>query len=253
MAATREEVVLELVRADGFARIPALADRLQVSESTVRRILNRLEGAGKLSRAFGGAVPAGSARPFHERAGEAHQEKAALARVAAEMVRDGDSVFLGGGSTIGQMARFLQERQLQVVTNSVAVAQQFEDAPGIELLVTGGYLLPRHRLLVGPVTLGCLRELNFTWAFVGAAGFTAEALTDFNVLMAEANREALRRAEHGVALVDAGKFGRRHLATVCEVSELHTLVTGQLPEAARESFPAGSACRVTSVARGGPE
>jgi DeoR/GlpR family transcriptional regulator of sugar metabolism len=240
--ADRELAVLEVLREEGFARIPTLAQRLNVSESTIRRLLARLDEQGKISRALGGAMLSARqsiqpvVRAFDERKQVALPEKVAVAEAAAGLVGDGDTVFLGGGSTVGQMPPFLLDRSLQVVTNSLAIAAQFEDCPTTEVLVTGGYLFPRHRLLSGPVTLATLKDLHFTWAFISAGAFTVQALTDWNVMIAEVTREALCRAERCAALMDTSKFNRQHLARVCEVSELDYLIAGPLPDAAREAI-----------------
>jgi DeoR/GlpR family transcriptional regulator of sugar metabolism len=240
--ADREMAVLEVLREEGFARIPTLAHRLTVSESTIRRILARLDEQGKISRALGGAMLSArqhiqpAVRAFDDRKQVALAEKVAIAKAAAALVGDGDTVFLGGGSTVGQMPQYLLDRSLQVVTNSLAIASQFEDCPSTEVLVTGGYLFPRHRLLSGPVTLATLRDMHFTWAFVSAGAFTVQTLTDWNVMIAEVTREALKRGERGVALVDSTKFNRQHLARVAELSSLDYLISGALPEAAREAI-----------------
>ncbi len=242
---------MEILREEGFARIPTLAGRLGVSESTVRRLLERLDQAGKISRVVGGAMlsvrqslqPA--VKAFDERKQVALSEKTAIARAAARLVGDGDTVFLGGGSTVGEMPPFLLDRSLQVVTNSLAIAGQFEDTPNTEVLVTGGYLFPRHRLLSGPVTLANLRELHFTWAFISAGAFNIRLLTDWNVMIAEVTRTALERSERAVALLDSSKFNHQHLARVCGISELDYLVSGPLPQESHDAIrAAGVRCIV---------
>jgi DeoR/GlpR family transcriptional regulator of sugar metabolism len=104
------------------------------------------------------------------------------------------------------------------------------------VMVTGGYLFPRHRLLSGPVTLATLRDLHFTWAFIGAGAFNVQVLTDWNVMIAEVTRTALNQAERSVALIDSTKFNRQHLAKVCPISTLDYLISGPLPEAATEAI-----------------
>jgi DeoR/GlpR family transcriptional regulator of sugar metabolism len=175
-------------------------------------------------------------KAFDERKQMALSEKTAVARAAARLVGDGDTVFIGGGSTCSQLPQFLLDRSLQVVTNSLAVAAQFEDCPTTEVLVTGGYLFPRHRLLSGPVTLATLHDFHLSWAFISSGAFNVEALTDWNVMIAEVTREALNRAERGVALLDRTKFNRHHLARVCAINELDYLICGPLPQAAREAI-----------------
>lgn len=239
-----EDLTLSILQEEGFARIPDLAIRLKTSESTVRRVLTRLDQQGKVNRVHGGAVLTGrqvvqpGVRAFDELKQVALEEKTAAARRAASLVSDGDTLFIAGGSTCTQMPQFLLNRSLQVVTNSLAVAQQFEDSPATEVLVVGGYLFPRHRLLTGPLALTALGELHFTWAFVSAAAFNTSELTDWNVMIAEVNREALARAGRRVALLDSTKFNRQHLARVCPVSELDYLVCGSLAAATRENIEA---------------
>lgn len=249
-----DDAALDILQEEGFARIGDLAVRLGTSESTVRRVLIRLDRQGKVSRVHGGAVltarstPQPGVRALDELKQTTLAEKTAAARLAAQLVADGDTVFIAGGSTCTQMPQFLLNRSLQVVTNSLAVAAQFEDSVATEVLVVGGYLFPRHRLLTGPLTLAALGELRFTWTFISAAGFSTEELTDWNVMIAEVNREALNRAERRAALVDSTKFNRQHLARVCPVSALNYLVCGALPGATRETIEAqGVRCLQTEA------
>ncbi|TMD03750.1 MAG: DeoR/GlpR transcriptional regulator, partial [Chloroflexi bacterium] len=121
-----------------------MADLLGTSEITVRRDLTALAGEGLVQRTHGGAVlPHGLAHEptYREKATQAAAEKAAIARLAVELVQPGDSIVLGAGTTTLALARELRAiPELTVVTNSLLVAEALMDSSGIELLLTGGTL-----------------------------------------------------------------------------------------------------------------
>ena len=127
-AEQRRSQLLEMVRQRGFASLPDLADALSVSESTVRRDLDSLEQSGAAKRTHGGAFytgPSPKLPHFDLRQQVEWDKKKAIARRAAELVEDGETLLLDGGSTTYELARLLVTRPLQVVTTSLPVANLF--------------------------------------------------------------------------------------------------------------------------------
>ena len=136
----RRGKVLELVRSRGFASLPELAEELRVSESTIRRDLDSLEALGTAKRTHGGVFYVGSSPglPHFEERQPAHWgRKRAIALRAVELIDDGDTVLLDGGSTTYEVARLLVGRPLQVVTNSLPVANLFASRSNIDLVLIG--------------------------------------------------------------------------------------------------------------------
>src|SRR6476646_6834710 len=126
LAETRRRTMLELLGRRGFASLDDLVRALGVSESTVRRDLETLDAAGTVKRTHGGAILSGEVRAmpaFEDRATTMAAEKQAIGRAAAALVEDGDPVLRDGGTTTREVARALIDRPVQVVTNSLPIAQ----------------------------------------------------------------------------------------------------------------------------------
>ena len=128
LAEERRSRLLELVRVAGFAALPDLASELQVSESTIRRDLEQLEEQGAAKRTHGGVFYTGSSPQlphFEERQPANWDKKRAIARRAVELIADGDTLLLDGGTTAYEVARLLVGRPVQIVTNSLPMANLF--------------------------------------------------------------------------------------------------------------------------------
>ena len=133
LPAQRRQLILRAVRGGRGAEVVELAQRFEVSEMTVRRDLARLAGEGKLIRVHGGAVSVREEPPFAEIAVERLAEKERIGRAAAGLVRDGQTIMVDIGTTTLQLARQLRERELTVITSSLAVLEELLPCDGIEL------------------------------------------------------------------------------------------------------------------------
>ncbi len=212
----------------GYASIADLMARFAVSESTARRDLQDMQRRGLLRRTRGGAYFVGTREhPLSYAIREVRftRSKEAIGRVVAEMVRDGDSLILDGGTTTYQVARHLRGRPLQVVTNSLPVANLLGNAPLTELVFLGGYVMPQAGVALGPHAENMLRSLNVRLAIMGTAGITEEGLFNSHLLMVEVERLMMQSAEEVIIAVDHSKFGRKALAKLCELGEFQHLVS----------------------------
>ena len=143
-------------RASGFRHPDELVKALGVSESTVRRDLEALDLAGSIKRTHGGAVCVGEVRAmpaFDDRAATAAAEKQAIGRATAALLEDGDTVLLDGGTTTLEVARALLGRPVQVVTNSLPIAQLLASSKATDLILIGGYVYPRTGVALGPLAI----------------------------------------------------------------------------------------------------
>src|SRR5688500_4104338 len=149
----RRDQLLELVRQKGFASLPELAEALEVSESTVRRDLEQLEESGAAKRTHGGVFYTGREPRlphFVDRQTNQWDKKKLIAERAAELVEDGDTLLLDGGTTTYEVAQRLVGRSLQVVTNSLPVANLFLTSPTTDVVLVGGYVHSRTGVAIGP-------------------------------------------------------------------------------------------------------
>ncbi|HXZ83485.1 MAG TPA: DeoR/GlpR family DNA-binding transcription regulator, partial [Acidimicrobiales bacterium] len=154
IAAERRRAILHQVEADGYVEASRLSAALGVDVSTIRRDLDSLARSGLLQRTHGGALRTGTptvALPEERRGSENAAAERAIARLAAGLVADGDSVALDSGSTTHALANTLSERQnLTVVTNDLRIADYLAAQRRVRLIVVGGELSATGRFLAGP-------------------------------------------------------------------------------------------------------
>lgn len=230
----RRTRLLELVRVRGFAALPDLAEELQVSESTIRRDLDFLEETGSAKRTHGGVFytgPSPKLPHFDQTQATEWERKRRIARVASRLIEDDDTVLLDGGSTTYELARLLVGRPLQVVTNSLPVANLFTCSDRSDLVLIGGYVHSRTGVCLGPYANQMLSELTARRAILSVAGISERGYFNSNLLLVETERAMMRAADEIVVMADNTKFDRTSLALLCDLGGIDILVADHdLPE-----------------------
>ncbi|MBP86406.1 MAG: DeoR family transcriptional regulator [Planctomycetaceae bacterium] len=233
LAEERRSRLLEMVRLRGFAALPDLAGELAVSESTVRRDLDHLEETGEAKRTHGGAFytgPSPKLQHFDQRQQTHWDRKRAIARAAAELIEDGDTILLDGGSTTYELARLLVGRPLQVVTNSLPVANMFTSSD-VDLVFVGGYVHTKTGVSLGPYANEMLRTLNVRRAVLSVAGINDKGYYNSNLLLVETERAMMEAADEVIVVADSTKFGRTSLAHIAAIGDVDVLVVdNEIPE-----------------------
>lgn len=224
--------MLEFIRQQGFVSIPELRDSLDVSESTIRRDLESLEESGEARRTHGGVFYTGSVSGIRQfQRGNpndgAWDKKRAIALEASKLVSDHDTVLLDGGSSTYELAKQLVGRPLQIVTNSLPVANLFSASESVDLVVLGGAIHNRTGVTHGPYTDQMLETINVQKAFLSVAGVNERGFYNSNMLLVETERCMMRAADRTIIVADSTKFGRSSLARMCEWEQVDTLVVDQ--------------------------
>jgi DeoR family transcriptional regulator, fructose operon transcriptional repressor len=223
----RRQKVLELVNEHGYIALGELAKTLNTSESTIRRDLDYWHQHGLIKRTHGGAkfredvqgLPA-----LEERASREIEEKRQIAKTAANRIQNGDSILLDGGTTTLELARLLVDRPLQIVTNSLPVANLFASSRETDLVMLGGYVYPRTGVALGPLTIRMLDDIHVHQTIMSVGGITAKGLFNSNLLLVESERAMMRAADEVVVVADHTKIGRQALTFLCELAEVDTLI-----------------------------
>jgi DeoR/GlpR family transcriptional regulator of sugar metabolism len=227
LAEERRNRLLELVRSHGFASLPDLADKLQVSESTVRRDLDQLEQTGSAKRTHGGVFYTGSSPKlphFDERQPAQWDKKRLIANRAAELIENGDTLLLDGGTTAYEVARLLVGRPLQIVTNSLPVANLFASSADTDLVLLGGYVYPRTGVSLGPYANEMLARLNVRKTILSVAAINERGFYNSNLLLVETERAMMHAAEEVIVVADSTKFGHQSLAHLAPLEAVQYLV-----------------------------
>jgi len=221
----RRNRVLQIVETQGFVALQDVATEVGVSESTIRRDLEYLDGLGQIRRTRGGAAYVGdSLTAFEERHSRALRQKQRVAQVAAGLVEPGEAVLLDGGTTTLEVARRLIGKSLQVVTNSLPIINLLVSQPQIELMVIGGYLYPKTGVALGPLAVSALENLHVRRLFMSVGGITEAGLYNSNALLVETERRMIQAAEEVVVVSDSGKLGHSALAHLCGLDAVDRLV-----------------------------
>ena len=232
----RKALILERLHRDGRVLATPLAGELRVSEDTVRRDLRELAAEGQLKRVHGGALPLSRAAvaPVAERARETSAEKRALAAAAARLAAPGQAIILDGGTTNLLVAELLApDLSATVITNSPAIALALGAHPRLEVVLTGGRLLPRAGTVAGPEAIQALRAVRADLCFLGLCSIDVEV----GITCAEREETFVKRAMiegagEVVALATADKLdavAAHVVAPAAEVTRL--LVPDTVPKA----------------------
>jgi DeoR family transcriptional regulator, fructose operon transcriptional repressor len=234
----RRVKLLELIRSQGFVSIPDLRTALDVSESTIRRDLDALEETGEAQRTHGGVFftgPSASLRLFEHKRAEQWDKKRQIAIAASRLIDAHDTVLMDGGSTTYELARQLVGRPLQIVTNSLPLANLFAASEQVDLVMLGGYIHSRTGVSLGPYANQMLASLNVQKAVLSIAGADQRGYYNSNLLLVETERAMMRAADTTIVVADSSKFGHSSLAKLCNLAEVKTVVSDdELDETWRE-------------------
>ena len=186
-----------------------------------------------------------STGPYDEVADDAAVEKQAIARRAAHLVRDGDTVLLDIGTTTGALARELRGRAVTVITPSLAVLDALRSDPTTDVIVLGGLVRRRYHSLVGVLTEEALRQVHATTVFLGTSGVDANGwVLDTTSVEVPTKRGLIQAADQVVLLADHTKFPGQGVIRVCGLDSVSALVTTDLadPSSSRPPEPAARRC-----------
>lgn len=227
IAEERRQKLADIVRQRGFVPLPDLVEQMGVSESTVRRDLDFLHDAGLLRRTHGGAIAnngGAGLSAFEERSQYQASEKRLIGRQMAALIQDGETVLLDGGSTTLEVARNLVGRSLQVVTNSLPIAQLFASSRDVDLVLIGGYVYPKTGVALGVLAQEAMRNLHVDRTVLSVSGLTQRGLFNENLLLVETERAMMACAEETNVVADHTKFGRAALTFLTDWSRIDRVV-----------------------------
>jgi len=191
--------------------------------------------SGRLRRVRGGVQSASGADlssrqslrgvPFHQNIHFNRAAKEAIGKAAASLCRPGDAVIIDGGSTTLQMCPYLEPLHLQVMTNSLHIVSALLPQEHTRVSIPGGVVFREQNIILHPLDDTTSYQFHASMMFVGAAAVSRFGLMKNDIMQVQAERKLLTLAEKVIALVDSSKFSASAAHSLCELSNVDTLIT----------------------------
>ncbi len=226
----RQGQILNLLPSGEKVLVNELAEKLNVSQATIRQDLTWLENNNFLRRIHGGAILDESDDISH-RMSINFKQKQSVAKLAATHVNEGEIIFIESGSINALFARELTTiPNITIITTNSFIAREIGSEALGTVVLLGGIYQHESECVVGTLAKTCLDTLNFTKAFIGIDGFTPETgFTGRDMMRAEINSYVIKKSPRTFILTDYSKFGRIALSRYCGMEDIHYLITDKEP------------------------
>lgn len=226
----RLQTIQNMVERRKSASIQELVDELDISESTVRRDLTLLHQQGRISKVRGGAMACSSRYsaqddPVSSRRDRNLEEKKAIARYAASLIRPHDFIFLDAGTSTELIIDYLSEQNVVFVTNALAHARKLTQM-GYTTFIPGGEFKAATEAVVGEEAVESLRKYNFTKGFWGTNGVSPEGgFSTPDVKEAMLKKTAMEHCAECFVLCDSSKFSQYSCVKFGEIANAVIITT----------------------------
>lgn len=248
----RAKEILSLLLRNGKTSVEDLTATLRASPASIRRDLTRLEERGLVHRTHGGAMLANPGKAVYEpfrfdasfevREDRFAAEKQRIARAAAGLVQDGETIGIAAGTTTTLVARqMLNRKRLHIITNAVNIGMELSSSNRLQTTLSGGSMRWAGAFsLVGPAAIESISSVVLDWLFVGVTGVDAiHGATTIEVEEAAVFRAMVRQAQQVVVVADSSKMGQISPAVVCPAGDIDLIITDDgISEEAASAFDA---------------
>ena len=227
----RRRAICDLLREHGRVTVAELSRRFRTSPVTIRLDLTALEAAGALTRSRGGALlrrenddlPIGIKQTLR------HPEKIRIARAAAALIKDGETIVLDSGTTTAEIARQIRNsglKSINVITNALNIALLLSGLPAVRVIMLGGVLRQESHSLSGYLAENAISGLQADRLFLGVDGLDPEiGVMTPHLAEAQLNARMIQISRQVVAVTDSSKLMRRNVSVIARVEQLHMLIT----------------------------
>jgi DeoR family transcriptional regulator, aga operon transcriptional repressor len=226
----RQKQILTLLTRQGRLSVTEIVEQFSISEATARRDLESLASQGKVQRVHGGVIAIEQAPPelpILERENEQPDEKIRIGRAVASLITDKETVFLGSGTTVLEVARNLRDRHnLTVITNSLPVLNMLAGIKEITVISLGGMLRDSELSFIGHITEQALSEVRADKVIIGIRAISLEqGLTNDYLQETLTDRAILKIGREVIVAADHTKCGVVSTAFLAPLSAMHMLIT----------------------------
>ena len=226
----RHQLIIRKLKEKGHVSIQELSDLIKVSGVTIRKDLKLLEDKNLLFRTRGGGSinnPYAIERPINEKELINAAEKQRIARAALSLIGDNDSIMIGSGTTVFELARTLHpSKHLTVITPAAKVTLELCNRPNIEVLQLGGVVRQNSSSVAGSYAERILEDISCGILFLGVDGIDMDfGFSITNLAEASLNQKMMECSQVLVIMADSTKFGRRGLGKICNFDEVGYVIT----------------------------
>lgn len=236
----RHQLILVKLQEEGSVIIQELSNLMDVSEVTIRKDLKLLEEKKLLFITKGGASlnnPYMNERTINEKELLNWEEKQKIAKAALSLIEDGDSIIIGSGTTVFQLSKYLHEKNsITVITPALKVALELSNRPSVEVVQLGGAIRQNSSSVAGSDAERTLKDISCGTVFLGVDGIDLDfGLSITNLAEARLNKAMIESAQKLVVMADSTKLGRRGLGKVCDLEQVHYIITDdKIPPATKK-------------------
>ncbi len=232
----RRQQIMQKLTAERKVYVSDLAKIFHVTEETIRRDLEKLEGADLLRRSYGGAILAEHTNeevPYARRTGINSESKNAIAAKAQDLIHDGDTIMVDSSTTCEMLLKRLRDlqRSITVITNSVRLMNTYSmTANKFTMICTGGTLRTNSCALTGAMTMACLRQFYVDFALISCKGLDlGKGIMESNESESHVKQLMMHQAKESLLLADHSKFGRTAFVRCGNIEDVSCIVTDTLP------------------------
>lgn len=232
MKLKRIQKIEEYILDNKTVTLDQLANIFNVSKNTIRRDVSELVEKGTIKKVYGGvSVNSNPLIPFDKRQIKNSHPKSLIAKKAAELINDGDIIFVDSGTTTVNLAYFLKDKKnITIITNNLNFINKCIKYDNINIISTGGSLVRNTNSFVGIDTLNLLKKYNINKAFMASTGISlTNGVTNGSPQEAEIKKLVISKSNLVYVLIDYSKFGTSSLMTYCSIGDIDYLITDKVP------------------------
>ena len=243
MKADRILEMERLILQKGAATMDELREHFDISMNTVRRDVVELLKRGTVEKVYGGVCARRNEQvltPYEVRRRGSEEAKAAIGKRAAQLVHDGDIIFIDSGTTTLHMIDHLSHlRELTIITNNLEAINRALPHENITIIALPGQVRRKTRSFTGDDAVSYLRRFNVRIAFMASTGLSSHGVTNSSPMEYEIKKCAVANTETTVLLLSRSKFGVTGLMTFAQPEDFDVLVTDEAPDAEQLQYLAG--------------